>query len=435
VSLSPRTTVTDSMMNTLESESAAPPGEATSRLHDGAPKRRRRLLTGTRGAIIVVVALALGGTWLMTRNGAASPTPPPAMPPPLVTVSAPLQHAVGQWEGFLGQFAAVDRVELRPQVGGTLTEIDFKDGAIVHKGDLLFLIDPRPYAIKVAEQEAEIQSDKAKLAFSGNELWRAQQLKQTDFGTAENVDQRDSDQRTAIASLAQAQAELADSELDIEYAHVTAPFTGRIGQHQVSIGSLVTGSRGGTSGTTLLATLVSVDPIYLDFHMSEADYLAFAEARAKLPGSLANRIDFSLGDEDDYDHHGTLDFVDNVIDSSSGTILARASVSNPDALIVPGEFARIRLAIAPPAPALLVPDAAIIPDQSQSLVMTVAPNGIVVPKIVKTGDLRGGLRVILSGLAPTDRVIIDGLMHAMPGTKVTTQAGSIQFNAAADAQD
>jgi membrane fusion protein, multidrug efflux system len=423
------------MMNTLESESAAPSGEATSRLHEGAPKRRRRLLTGTRGAILVVAALALGGTWLMMRNGTASPAQPPAMPPPLVTVSTPLQHAVGQWEGFLGQFAAVDRVELRPQVGGTLTEIDFKDGAIVHKGDLLFLIDPRPYAIKVAEQQAEIQSDKAKLAFSGNELWRAQQLKQTDFGTAENVDQRDSDQRTAIASLAQAQAELADSELDIEYAHVTAPFTGRIGQHQVSVGSLVTGSRGGTSGTTLLATLVSVDPIYLDFHMSEADYLAFAEARAKLPGSLANRIDFSLGDEDDYDHHGTLDFVDNVIDSSSGTILARASVSNPDALIVPGEFARIRLAIAPPAPALLVPDAAIIPDQSQSLVMTVAPNGTVVPKIVKTGDLRGGLRVILSGLAPTDRVIIDGLMHAMPGTKVATQTGSIQFNAAADAQD
>jgi membrane fusion protein, multidrug efflux system len=422
-------------MNTTESDKASPTGGRASRVHEGAPKRRKRRLTGLRGAIVAVAALVLGGSWLMMQHGSASPAPPPAMPLPTVTVSTPLQHKVGQFEGFLGQFSAVNSVQLRPQVGGTLTEIDFKDGSIVHKGDLLFLIDPRPYAIKVAEQEADIQSDKAKLVFSGSELWRAQQLKQTEFGTAETVDQRDADQRSATASLAQAQAELADSELNIEYAHVTAPFTGRIGEHQVSVGSLVTGSRGGTSGSTLLATLVSVDPIYLNFHMSEADYLAFTEARARVHGPLADQVDFSLGDENKYDHHGTLDFVDNVINASSGTILARATVSDPDTLIVPGEFARVRLAIAPPVPALLVPDAAIIPDQSQNLVMTVAPNGTVVPKIVQTGDLRGGLRVIRSGLAPTDRVIIDGLMHAMPGTKVAAQTGSMQFDSDADVQD
>ena len=421
-------------MNPEDNDTASSTGEMTPQRHKGAPGRSVGASTRSRWYVAAVAALALGGSWLMMRHGSASPAPP-AMPLPAVTVSEPLQHEVGQWEGFLGQFSAVNRVELRPQVGGTLSEIDFKDGAIVHKGDLLFLIDPRPYAIKVAEQEAEIQSAQAKLAFLGTELWRAQKLKQTDFGTAENVDQRNSDQRSAAASLAEAQAALADSELDIEYAHVTAPFTGRIGEHQASVGSLVTGSRGGTSGTTLLATLVSVDPIYLDFHMSEADYLAFMQGRARLPGRLASQVDFSLGDEDSYDRHGTLDFVDNAIDASSGTILARATVSNPDLRIVPGEFARVRLAIAPAAPALLVPDAAIIPDQSQSLVMTVAPNGTVVPKIVKIGALRGGLRVISSGLAPTDRVIIDGLMHAMPGTKVMAQNGAIQFDAAADAQD
>ena len=422
-------------MNIIESDSASSLDEVATRLQQGAPQRRRPLFTGPRAALVVVLALAVGGSWFVMRHGSASAAPPPPPPLPVVTVSTPLQHAVGQFEGMLGQFSAVNRVELRPQVGGPLSEIDFTDGAIVHKGDLLFLIDPRPYAIKVAEQEAEIQSDQAKLAFSGSELWRAQQLKQTNFGTAENVDQRSADQRADTASLAQARAQMADSELDIEYAHVTAPFTGRIGEHQVSVGSLVTGSRAGTSGTTLLATLVSLDPIYLNFHMSESDYLAFTQARAHLTGSLANQVDFSLGDENSYDHHGTLDFVDNAIDSSSGTILARATVSNPDMLIVPGEFARIRLAIAPPAPALLVPDAAIIPDQSQSLVMTVAPNGTVVPKIVHVGDLRGGLRVIRSGLAPTDRVIVDGLMHAWPGTKVSPQTGKIQFDAAADAQD
>jgi multidrug efflux system membrane fusion protein len=421
-------------MNTEESHPVSPLGDVTTLLHDGSPQRRRRLLTAPRAALALAAALVIGGGSVMMRHGSASPVPPPP-PLPVVTIASPLQHAVGQWEGLLGQFSAVNRVELRPQVGGTLSEIHFSDGEIVHKGDLLFLIDPRPYAIKVAEQEAEIQSAEAKLGFLGAELWRAQQLKKTDFGTAENVDQRNSDQRTAAASLAQAQAEMADSELDIEYAHVTAPFSGRIGEHQVSVGSLVTGSRGGTSGTTLLATLVSLDPIYLDFHMSESDYLAFTQARARLSGPLADRVDFSLGDEASYDHHGTLDFVDNVIDASSGTILARATVSNPDMLIVPGEFARVRLAIAPPAPALLVPDAAIIPDQSQDLVMTVVSNGTVIPKIVQIGDLRGGLRVIRSGLAPTDRVIIDGLMHAMPGTKVTTETGSIRFDAAADAQD
>jgi multidrug efflux system membrane fusion protein len=421
-------------MNISETESPSPLGEVSNRLQDTPPPRRRRVVTGPRAAVVVIAALALGGAWATMRPGSATPAAPPS-PLPTVTVSIPLQRAVGQSEGFLGQFSAVNRVELRPQVGGTLSEIHFNDGEIVHQGDLLFLIDPRPYAIKAAEQNAAIQSAQAKLSFAGTELWRAQTLKQTQFGTGENLDQRSADQRAAAAALAQAQSQLADSELDIEYAHVTAPFTGRIGAHQVSIGSLVTGSRGGTSGTTLLATLVSLDPIYLNFHMSEADYLAFTQNRARATGTAANRVDFSFGDEHSYDHHGTLDFVDNTIDASSGTILARATVPNADMTIVPGEFARVRLAIAPPTPALLVPDVAIIPDQSQSLVMTVAPDGTVVPKIVKTGEMSGGLRIIRAGLAPTDRIIVDGLMHAMPGTKVAAQTGTIRYDSAADAQE
>jgi membrane fusion protein, multidrug efflux system len=422
------------MTNTTETNSAPPGAEVITRESDPAPLRPRRLFSAARLGVLLVAAIAIGGVWATARQGSASTAPPPPAPP-LVTVSTPLRHDVGQWAGFLGQFAAVDRVELRPQVGGTLAQIGFKDGDIVHQGELLFLIDPRPYSIKAAEQQAQIQSVEARLAFSGTELWRAQQLKKTEFGTTENLDQRTSDQRATEASLAQAQSELADSELDIEYAHVIAPFTGRIGAHQVSVGSLVTGSRGGTSGTTLLATLVSLNPIYLNFHLSEADYLAFTEARASNPGPLSSRVDFSLGDDGRFTRHGTLDFIDNTIDSSSGTILARATVDNPGLLLVPGEFARVRLAISPPTPALLIPDAAVIPDQSQDLVMTVAPDGTVVPKIVETGDLSGGLRVIRAGLAPTDRVIIDGLMHAMPGTKVTAQAGTIPFDPTVDTQD
>ena len=175
-----------------------------------APRQPKRRIIGPGLAVTVAAGLALGGAWLSLGRSHASPSAPPPPPAPLVTVSTPLRQDIGQWAGFLGQFAAVDRVELRPQVGGTLTEIDFQDGQIVQKGALLFLIDPRPYAIKAAEQESDIQSAQAKLAFSKSELWRAQQLKQTNFGTGENLDQRNSEQLAAEAALAQAQAQLAD---------------------------------------------------------------------------------------------------------------------------------------------------------------------------------------------------------------------------------
>src|SRR6185437_3053392 len=184
------------------------------------------------------------------------------------------------------------------------------------------------------------------------------------------------------------------------------------------------------SPTTLLATIVSVDPIYLDFDMSEADYLAFSRERAKQKGALADKVEIELSDESDFGRQGTLDFVDNALDRSSGTLHARATVANSDLLLTPGEFARMRLVISAPAPSLLIPDTAVLPDQSEHLVMTVAPDGTVAPKQVQIGDLRGGLRVISSGLTPDDRVIIEGLPYARPGAKVEPQDGAIQYAAA-----
>ena len=400
------------------------------RIADGAFRLRHRTAASLGG--LVFAGAAVGFAWSGPTRAAGGP---PAMPPAAVTVSTPLHRDIAERTGFLGQFTAVDRVELRAQVGGTLTEIHFQDGQIVHKGDLLFVIDPRPYQIKAAEAQAQVQIAQARLALTGSELWRAQQLKRTDFGTAETVDQRSSDQRNAVASLAQAQASVGDAALDLEYSRVLAPFTGRIGAHQVSIGNLVSGSRAGSSATTLLATLVSLDPIHLDFDMSESDYLAFARERAHAGPGEANSIDISLGDEDRFTRHGTLDFIDNVLDRSSGTIHARATVPNPDLFLVPGEFARLRLTVARPASVLMIPADAVVPDQSQSLVMTVTPDNTVVPRIVTLGGTRGGLRVVDSGLQPTDHVIIDGLMHAMPGTKVAPQNGTIHFDTVADAQD
>jgi len=371
-------------------------------------------------AVLLAALAAIAGehTWRGTDSPAA---PLPA--PPQVTVSAPMRETVASTTGFLGQFSAVDAVELRAQVGGTLTVIAFQDGQIVRRGDPLFVIDPRPFQIKRDQAVAQLQSAEARQALTDVELWRAQQLRRSEYGTAENVDQRTADQRSARAAIDAAKAAIRDAQLDLEFSQIKAPFTGRIGAHLVSLGSLVSGSRGGTSTTTLLATIVSLDPIHLDFDMSETDYLAYQQAHH---GAGPNAdVAISLGGDGHFDRHGTLDFIDNAIDRSSGTIHARATVVNPDLAITPGQFARLRVATGSAAPALLVPAAAIVPDQSRQMVMTVAADGTVVPKPVETGDLHRGLRVIRSGLSPTDSVVIDGLVRVHPGVKVTPVAGTI----------
>ena len=393
--------------------------------------RRRTWRTNAIGAVTVTAALLLYFGLAPHRANKAAAVPTPA---PQVTVSAPLQREIDSRAGFLGQFSAIDRVELRAQVGGTLTEIHFTDGQVVHKGDLLFVIDPRPYEIKLEQARAALQTASARVELANAQLSRAQSLRRNEFATQETVDQRTSDQDSSKAAVEDAKARIRDAELDLEYCRVRAPFSGRIGARQISIGSLVAGSRAATSPTTLLATLVSLDPLYLDFDMSESDFLTFSRERARVGGPLANKVMIGLSDENSFGREGTLDFIDNTLDRSSGTIHARATVPNPDLFLAPGQFARLRVAIAPPAPVYLLPDAAVMLDQSQRLVMTVGPDATVKPKIVTTGDLRGGLRVIQSGLGPSDRVIIDGLVRAIPGARVAPQDGAIHYDAAADEQ-
>ena len=385
---------------------------------------RAVLVAGGLAALIAVVGEQ---AWHGTNT---PPAPPPA--PPQVTVSPPLQQTVQATGRFLGQFSAVDSVELRAQVGGTLTAIAFQDGQIVHQGDPLFTIDPRPFQIRLEQAVAQFQTAQAKRVLSQAELWRARELKRSDYGTAENVDQRAADERAAQAAIDTAKAAIRDAQLDLEYARITAPFTGRMGAHLVSAGSLVSGSRAGTSPTTLLATIVSLDPVYLDFDMSESDYRAYQQAHH----GAAPRDDVAISIDGDghFDRHGTLDFIDNAVNRSSGTIHARATVPNPDLSVTPGQFARLRVALGNAAPVLLVPAAAVVPDQSRQIVMTVAPDGTVVPKPVETGDLEHGLRVIRSGLAATDRVVIDGLVRVRPGAKVTPVAGAIKPGPIADAE-
>ena len=374
------------------------------------------------GAIIVIA----GGGWIYS-HGATAPTASAHPALPMVTVSTPLVHDLDTRLGFLGQFSAVDRVDLRAQVGGTLTGISFKDGDVVQKGALLFTVDPVPYEIRLSQAMALLETAKSKWNLANREFTRANELQRNDAGTVQNVDQRTADLQAAKASVDDANAQIRDAQFDLDHCRIYAPFTGRIGSHLVSIGNLIAGSRAATSPTTLLATLVSLDPIYLDFDMSESDYQDFSKFRSTQAKGSQDVVELGLSDESDYPRKGVLDFINNVLDRSSGTIHARATVANPGLLLTPGEFSRVRVVVARVVPTLLVPDAAVLPDQSQHSVMTVSADGTVKAKEVSIGPLRGGLRVIRSGLDQTDRVVIDGMAFAAPGAKVTAQVGAIRY--------
>ena len=389
------------------------------------PAGRARRRPSLPRATLLASALAAGmAAWWL------GPTPAVAQqkggPPPQVIAAHPLARQEAQRLGFLGQFAAVDAVEIRAQVGGILTAVHFRDGDIVHKGDLLFSIDPVPYEIRLAQARAQLESAQARSTLAARELTRAQTLQRGDAGSIENVDQRSSERRDAQAAIDAAQAQIRDAQFDLDHCRIAAPITGRIGTHLVSVGNLIAGSRTASSPTTLLTTIVSLDPIWLDFDMSESDYDSFARARGAATGPLAETVEIAPNGTAAYDRRGTLDFVDNAIDRSSGVIHARATVPNPNLDLTPGAFARLRLLVGAPRQVLLVPDASILPDQSHHIVLTVGAGDKVTPKLVEPGELRGSLRIILSGLDAGDRVITDGLVYAAPGAKVAVREGAIE---------
>jgi RND family efflux transporter MFP subunit len=377
--------------------------------------------------LLFIGAICGAALFALPLRGRPAVAEPAAPPPPAVTVSAPVLADVANWQEFTGQFSAVDTVEIRARVSGYLAAIHFADGQIVRKGDPLFTIDPRPYEIALEQANAQYQAASAQLELANRELARSTELRQRDFASGETVDQRQQQVRAAQAAIEQANAAIRAAQLDLEFSQIRAPASGRIGTHQVSVGSLISGSAG--TASALLATIVVLDPIHLDFDMSEADYLGFLRAAGR-PGSAHDvGVAARLADETGWQRQGVLDFVDNQMDRGSGTIRARATFANGDGFLTPGTFARLRFAAGGARPALLVPDAAIATDQSRKLVMTVAADGTVVPKLVQIGPLADGLRVIAGGLAPGDRVIINGLMRARPGSKVTPQPGHIDHAA------
>jgi RND family efflux transporter MFP subunit len=365
---------------------------------------------GWGAAIALVVALAWA---LLGREPAATA----AMPTPTVVAANPLLREVTEWDDYVGRFEASKAVEVRPRVSGAITAVHFTDGAIVRRGQLLFTIDPRPYAAALAEARASVASAASDLALANANLDRANRLVADDAVSKSDLDQLRARVRAASAALAAARARVQARALDMEFTRVRAPIGGRISDRRIDAGNLV--SAGDTNGT-LLTTINALDPIYFSFDASEGLFL-----KSKRSGGEGATVQVRLQDEANYARTGHLDFTDNGLDPKSGTVRGRAVIANPDLFLTPGMFGNMRLAGGGTVRALLVPDAAVQTDQARKTVLTVARDGTIAPKAVTLGPVVDGLRIIKSGLSPADRVVISGTQMAIPGGKVNVQQGRI----------
>jgi len=361
----------------------------------------------------LLVAVTLSGCGEKPQQQAAPPAPP-------VTVAQPTKRTVTDWDEFTGRFEAVEEVQVRARVGGFVTSVEFRDGAIVHTSDLLYVIDPRPFEAVAEQADGQLSDARARAELAKRELDRALTLVQTSAVSESVVDQRRQTLQAAHAAEMQAEGALKAAQLNIEFSHVVAPITGRASRHLVSAGNLVQGSEG---TSTLLTSIVSLDPIYVYFDMDEATYLKnnrlyFA---GKRPSSRENPnpVQVTLTGETKPSHDGKMDFLDNRLDVSTGTLRSRAVIPNKDLSILPGQFGRVRLIGSAPYEALLLPDAAIATDQSRKIVFVVKDDDTVEAKPVVVGPLDEGLRVIREGLKAEDRVIVDGLQRARVGAKVS----------------
>lgn len=337
---------------------------------------------------------------------------------PTVTVAHPELREIIEWDEFTGRFEAVERVEIRARVSGYLESVEFEEGQIVNKGDLLFVIDPRPYEAAVARADADLARAQSQLKLADLDLQRGERLLKQNAISQEEVDTRRATRQEASANVAAAEAQLRTARLDLGYTRITAPVTGRISSRRIDVGNLITN---GDQGQTL-TSIVSLDPLHFIFDVSESEYLKYVRLRGS-DGQLAGTMpaELRLLDEKKWTHEGRIDFIDNSLDENTGTLRMRAVFTNPDGLLRPGIFGRLRLPATDRQQALLIPDAAVLADQSAKMVMTVGEDNTVRPQQVELGSLQGDMRVVRSGLKTGDKVIVEGLLRAQPGNKVNPQ--------------
>jgi RND family efflux transporter MFP subunit len=366
--------------------------------------------------ILILMSCSQGGP-------AAKPPPPPA-----VTVAKPLATEITEWDKYTGRFQAIQSVDVRARVSGYLESVHFKDGAMVKPGDLLFVIDPSPYQAVLDEAKARLVRARVQLDLAQTDLARAQDLYTQDAVSEEELDQRTQGRKGAAAEVQAAAAAVRRAELDLKWTHVRAPISGRISRKLITKGNLV---NGGLGGGTLLTTIVSMDPIYVYFTADEQDLLHYMRlARAgERPSSRStpNPVRLQLADEHGYPHLGHMNFVDNEVDESTGTIQGRAIFRNPGYLFVPGVFARILLKGRGPYQAMLIPDAAVSADQATRFVYVLDKNNKVQRRDVVLGRwVASRLRVVEDGLKPSDQVITEGLMRVQVGAPVMPKMSVIK---------
>ena len=367
--------------------------------------------------LVLVAATSL----LVTACGGKKNDPKPQMA--TVTVAAPLSRKVVDWDDYVGQFTAVDSVDIRPRVSGYLQAVDFKDGDLVRKGQLLFVIDPRPYQAALDQAKGQAAHAQAAEANAKAELERGQKLLDAKAISQQAYDGLVATARQTAADLVSAQAAVRTAALNLEFTRVTAPLSGRISDRRIAPGNLV------SADTTVLTNIVNLNPIRFTFTGSEALYLKYQRANGEgtrtSSRAAANPVQIRLQDEPDYRWKGHMEFVDNALDTGSGTIRGRALVDNPDSFLTPGMFGHMRLLGSGAYMALLLPDQAIVTDQTRQVVYAVGSDGVVVQKAVELGPIADGLRVIKSGITANDRIIIDGMQRAHPGKPVKAQVSAI----------
>lgn len=382
-------------------------------------QRNRRLgfwLAGTSFTATAAIAAMVFG--MSTTSAEPTPAAPPATP---VSVAAVVQSDVATWNEFSGRLEAIERVDIRSRVAGTVQSVHFREGALVKKGDLLVTIDPAPYAAEVQRAEAQVAAAQARLAFTNSEFKRAEALLQDKAIALREHDERGNAQREADANLRAAQAALTTAKLSLGYTEVRAPVAGRVGRLEITVGNLISAG----PGAPVLTTLVSVSPIYASF---DADEQVVTRALHELPpGASARaqleRIPVEMGTSDSADTpvKGHLQLVDNQVDARSGTVRVRAVFDNADGALMPGQFARLRMGQVKASSALLINERAVGTDQSKKFVMVVGPDNKAQYREVKLGANVNGLRIVTDGLKANERIVVNGLQRVRPGALLEPQ--------------
>ncbi len=391
----------------------------------------RSWLDGCRAGALaaVVVSAAVAGC---DQGGTTQAQPQKGPPPPGVTASKPLQREIVEWDEYTGRFDAVETVEIRARVSGYLTEVHFKDGQAVKQGDLLFVIDPRPFERALEQAQAELLQAQTKEQNSNLDVVRGKPLVERRIISEKTFDDRESLVREARAAVKVAEAKVKTAELELSFARMTSPISGRISRAMVTAGNWI--SAGSVAGTTLLTTIVSQDPIYIYFDVSENNYIKYKRLAERGESSAAAElgapVEIALPDERGFPHKARLDFLDNRLDQGTGTLRARAVMSNQSGLFSPGLFGRVRVTGTPRYTAVLVPDEAIGTDQTNKFVYAVGEDGTVSRKSIALGPMHQGLRVVREGLSGEEWVITRGLQRARPGLKVAPKRETLTVSEA-----